>query len=345
MSGGNSGYISTFGSSSTCDILSSVFTTQTLTTGYMSYMYVGNLILQFTSSKGTTIPQGYYNFPIQSWTCMGIVATSYNNNMAVSTYNVSNNGFNILVGGGALCFVFAWGSVTNPVGSGTSNFNSKFSGYSTDDIALMTTIYTNPNYLNWSYMYIGGMLIQFTNTITGVKPILQNMGTSYSSAANYTVVATPGTSSGSNVNSIASAINYSKNQVSVFNSASSSYTNYCFAYGVYKSNTYNSGQQSNTNYSQYRTKFNYDMMSLPMIGFTYPTATLMYLGNMLFQFSNVYVPSKTTIYFVTSSWTVSGVVANSYNSVDNCYVTLLNNNSFYTTTNAAYVTWFAWGTT
>ena len=97
----SSGYITNFNSgTATCDILSTIAYQNN-----MSYVFIGNLILQFTRYSVTNGP---IDFPYTKWVPYGVIATAIDANLQASVSGISKSGFTLSIGNGQSCYVFAW---------------------------------------------------------------------------------------------------------------------------------------------------------------------------------------------------------------------------------------------
>jgi len=220
-----SNFTSTFGTTSTAvDILSNV----TNDFGNSSFLYIniGNMLFQFSKLGGLPAVFTGYTFAQPFNAIYGIVATPLSNsNVYVS--NVSTTGFML---NGATSYVFAWGTYTSlaPASTLVQTYLTKFGGSNTYNVVsniIKTSQTTDPSKY-WSYMYVGQLLFQFTNT----KILISSTGITITFPISFgTVYGAVATADSSNGGVYVSAL--SKSQVTLDTGSSSSLNAYCFAYG------------------------------------------------------------------------------------------------------------------
>lgn len=324
-----SNYITTFGGSttSTCDIVSTISTP--IGTPAVVYMNIGNLILQF--SYGVHPGNSYFYFETNQWTPYGVQLTATSNEEA-SAKDLYANSFYLSCS--AYCYGFAWGISNTPTTIGYSNMLTTF-GSSQNSIDIMSSVkktFSPTGYpYQWSCMYMGNMLFQFTNTTDGIGDGYWQFPEEFYDAYGCVVTST------TNTNAWVSSL--SIDGLTVGNGGNS----YCFAWGL------RSPSMSGTS-SQFTTTFGgttkaYDIMSNVILS---NTSGYMCVGKMCFQFSRGSVPMtpgtnppSTYVTFMLSNWTVCGMGATSTTN-ENTSIHYVSNGGFQIQCDGS-VFWFAWG--
>jgi hypothetical protein len=185
------------------------------------------MLFQFSKLGGLPAVFTGYTFAQQFNAIYGIIVTPLSNSKTYVS-NVTTSGFML---NGATSYVFAWGTYTSlaPASTLVQTYLTKFGGSNTYNVVsniIKTSKTTNPS-KDWSYMYVGQLLFQFTNT----KIIVTSNGIIITFPISFgTVYGAVATADNSNGGVYVSALTTS--QVTLDTGSSSGFYAYCFAYGT-----------------------------------------------------------------------------------------------------------------